>query len=178
MLKLVLLDRDGVINHQGFGYVQTPADWQPIEGSSSAIARLNARDVIVAVCSNQSAIGRGIITREMLGAVNETMTTTLAAAGAHLDRIFICPHHPNADCSCRKPKPGMLCEAISAFNVTPAETCFIGDSLSDMKAALAANCMPILVLTGHGRRDEIQARRLGLKRVHENLSEAVSSIVI
>ena len=177
MLKLVLLDRDGVINHEGSDYVQTPTDWRPIAGSLDAIAKLNAQGINVAVCSNQSAIGRGIITTEMLGAVNDTMTTVLARGGGHLDRIYICPHHPDANCACRKPRPGTLCEAISTFNVSPAETCFIGDSLSDMKAALAANCTPILVLTGHGRRDENEARSLGLNKVYENLAVAVSSIV-
>jgi D-glycero-D-manno-heptose 1,7-bisphosphate phosphatase len=178
MLKLVLLDRDGVINHQSSNYIQAPSDWRPIKGSPEAIARLNGHDLIVAVCSNQSAVGRGIITVEMLGAINEKMTITLAAVGARLERIYTCPHHPNADCSCRKPKPGMLRKAMAAFNVTPAETCFIGDSLSDIEAASAANCAPFLVLTGHGRRDEIAARDLGLNQVHENLATAVSSIVI
>ena len=177
MLKLVLLDRDGVINHESENFVKTPSEWMAIDRSPEAIAELNAKGLIVAVCSNQSAIGRGVMTDEALQAVHRHMDAALHAAGAHVEQIYVCPHTPDEDCECRKPKPGLLRAAMADFDATPSQTCFVGDSLRDAEAALAADCEPILVLTGNGRRDEAAVRLLGVHRVHDDLAAAVRDIV-
>ena len=184
MYRLVLLDRDGVLNHcrprkcngHPENYIKTPAEWAPIVGSPQAVAVLNARGCRVAVCTNQSGIGRGLMSDADLAAVHRRMGAALEGAGARIDRVYFCPHRPDEGCACRKPMPGMLQAAMTELGASERETCFVGDSLRDMQAALAAGCEPILVRTGNGSRDEKQARSAGVRRVYDDLAAAIRSL--
>ena len=149
-MKLVLLDRDGVINVNTEPFVASAADWVPIPGSLDAIAMLNQADLHIAVCTNQSAVARRELCPATLDAIHARMTRTLASHGGHIDLLLCCPHHRDSRCACRKPAPGMLLRAMARFDVAPQETCFVGDSESDMEAALRAGCAGVLVRTGHG----------------------------
>jgi D-glycero-D-manno-heptose 1,7-bisphosphate phosphatase len=151
-MKLVILDRDGVINHDSDQYIKSPEEWKPIPGSLNAIARLNQAGYRVVVATNQSGIGRSLFETDTLIAIHDKMLKALAHVGGHIDAIFFCPH-TNADtCDCRKPKPGMLREIAARFNVDLAGVPAIGDSLRDLQAAVAVGAQPILVLTGKGRK--------------------------
>jgi len=145
--KLIILDRDGVINFDSKEYIKSPAEWTAIPGSLQAIAKLNQAGFLVAIASNQSGIARGLFTEQTLREIHKTMTTALAKVGGHLDAISYCPHHPDDNCACRKPKPKMLQDLMQQFHVTPAETLFIGDRDTDEQAAQAAGCDVILVTT-------------------------------
>ncbi len=142
-IDLVLLDRDGVLNHDSPNFILTPTQWQPIAGSLCAVASLNDLGVKVALCSNQSAVGRGLMTMTTLLQIDQTMRNALASSGAHLDATYYCPHHPNDQCRCRKPRPGLLQRAIAHFAVPPERTLFIGDRDTDVAAADAVGCRAI-----------------------------------
>ena len=184
MYRLVLLDRDGVINHRPppkhdgdpGNYIKTPAEWSPIAGGPAAVASLNARARTVAVCTNQSGVGRGLMSGNDLAAVHRRMAAVLGAGGARLDRVYVCPHLPEDGCACRKPRPGMLRAAMADFGVAGRDTCFVGDSLRDMEAAFAAGCDPILVRTGNGAGVEAEARALGVRLVYDDLAAAAEGI--
>lgn len=156
---LVILDRDGVINEDSPDYIRTVAQWQPIPGSLEAIVRLNRAGFRVAVASNQSAIGRGLIDVATLEAIHTQMQHRLAQLGGRIDAIFYCPHHPDDHCDCRKPKPGLYQAIGRHFGCTLEGVPIVGDSLRDLQAALAVNGLPVLVLTGNG-----SATRALLKR--------------
>ncbi len=147
---LVLLDRDGVLNHDRPGYVKTPEELVLIDGSADAVASLNAAGHIAVVVTNQSAVGRGIINLDALARIHEKLGMAIDRAGGRLDDIIVCTDAPWAATERRKPAPGMLLEAISRFAARPEETVMIGDTLRDMQAAAAAGCRRILVLTGQG----------------------------
>jgi len=151
-VKLVILDRDGVINEDSDAYIKSPAEWRPIAGSPEAIARLNASGYRVVVASNQSGVGRGLFDQATLSAIHDRMKCQLAAAGAHLDGIFFCPHTPAAGCACRKPAPGLLHAIARHYDITLTHVPMIGDSASDILAARAAGARPMLVRTGKGER--------------------------
>lgn len=151
MKKLILLDRDGVINTDAPNHVRSPEEWHPLSGSLEAISELKKNNYNVAIVTNQSGIGRGYFTKETLKAIHNKMRKALSKFNCEVDQFFYCPHHPDENCPCRKPKPGMILKALKHFNVQKEETIFIGDSLRDIKAAIAANCKPVLVLTGNGK---------------------------
>jgi D-glycero-D-manno-heptose 1,7-bisphosphate phosphatase len=169
---LVLLDRDGVINEDAPNYIRAPSDWRPLAGSLQAIARLSRAGRRVAVCSNQAGVGRGVLTMGDLEAVNDAMTNAVEQAGGKIDAVFCCTHAPDERCNCRKPAPGLLYQAMTVFGITAADTTFIGDSVRDAEAALAAGCAPILVRTGHGAHSEAQVRALGVNLVFDDLAAA------
>ena len=147
---LVLLDRDGVLNVNRDDYVKSASELKMLPGSAAAIARLNNAGHRVAVCTNQSAVGRGIIGEERLAEIHGRLRDELARAGARLDALFHAPDPPWAASDRRKPGPGMLREAMERLRRGREPVLFIGDSLSDLQAALAAGCARILVRTGHG----------------------------
>jgi D-glycero-D-manno-heptose 1,7-bisphosphate phosphatase len=164
-LRLVILDRDGVINHDSDDFIRTPAEWVPIDGSLEAIARLNAAGYTVAVATNQSGIGRGLYDRGALAAIHRKMRRAVARAGGAIDRIVYCPHAPDEGCDCRKPEPGLL-RALGAHYRVPLEGVpAIGDTERDIDAALAVGARAMLVLTGNGRttRDALDRRGLGIE---------------
>ncbi len=150
-MKLVVLDRDGTINHDSERHIKSPAEWKPIKGSLEAIARLTQAGYRVVVATNQSGIGRGLFDTATLNAIHDTMQRAVQQAGGRIDAIFFCPHAGESDCECRKPKPGMLLEIGKRLNTPLAGVPMVGDALRDLQAAEAAGARPVLVLTGKGR---------------------------
>lgn len=150
--RLIILDRDGVINHESDQYIRSPEEWRPIPGSLEAIARLNHAGFRVVVATNQSGLGRGLYDTATMIAINDKMHKALAQVGGRIDAVFFCPHTAESDCECRKPKAGMLSEIGRRFGVDLTGVPCIGDSLRDLQAAEAVGAQPILVLTGKGEK--------------------------
>lgn len=150
-VRLVILDRDGVINHDSEAFIKSPAEWQPIEGSLEAIAVLGRHGYTVAVASNQSGLGRGLFDRSALAAIHRKMRRAAQRAGGRIDRIVCCPHHPEAGCDCRKPAPGLLEQLGRHYGIGLSDVPVIGDAQRDLDAATRVGARPILVLTGKGR---------------------------
>ena len=149
-MKLIILDRDGVINVESDQFIKSPEEWKPIPGSLEAIARLNQAGYRVAVATNQSGIGRGLFDMAMLNAIHIKMHKELSQAGGRVDALFYCPHAADSKCACRKPLPGMFLDMAARFNVQLADIPAVGDSLRDLQAAAAVGAAPILVKTGKG----------------------------
>lgn len=153
-MKLIVLDRDGVINIDSDQFIKSPDEWKPIPGSLEAIARLNESGWRVVVASNQSGVGRGLFDMDTLNAINEKMTKAIGQAGGRLDAIFFCPHSADSTCDCRKPRPGMFVQIAERFNVDMKGVPVVGDSLRDLQAGVAVGCQPYLVLTGKGAKTQ------------------------
>ena len=151
-MKLVILDRDGTINHDSDQYIKSTAEWRPIKGSIEAIARLTQAGYRVVVATNQSGIARGLFDTATLIAIHDTLQRAVAQAGGRIDAFFFCPHAADSACECRKPKPGMLLEIARRFNVSLSDVYMVGDASRDVEAAAAAGARPVLVLTGKGRK--------------------------
>ncbi|UOO82544.1 D-glycero-beta-D-manno-heptose 1,7-bisphosphate 7-phosphatase [Uruburuella testudinis] len=149
-MKLIILDRDGVINHDRDDFVKSADEWVPIEGSMDAIAFLAEAGYTLAVATNQSGIGRKYFTMQDLTEMHNKMHKLVQQAGGVIDGIWFCPHTADSDCDCRKPKPGMVKDIIERFNAEAADTWMVGDSLRDLQAVAAVGGKPVLVLTGKG----------------------------
>jgi D-glycero-D-manno-heptose 1,7-bisphosphate phosphatase len=154
-MKLIILDRDGVINQDSDLYIKSPEEWIPLPGSLEAIARLNQWGYRIVVCTNQSGIGRGLFGMDVLNAIHDKMIKAASHAGGTIDAIFFCPHTNADDCDCRKPKPGMLREVGTRYNVDLTGVPVIGDSLRDLQSARAVGAQPMLVLTGKGKKTKL-----------------------
>lgn len=176
-MKLIILDRDGVINFDSAQYIKSPAEWKPIPGSLEAIARLNQAGYRVVVATNQSGVGRGLFEMDTLNAIHEKMHQTLIAVGGRIDAIFFCPHAADAGCDCRKPKPGMFKRISECLNVNLAGVPAIGDSLRDLQAAAATGCLPLLVRTGKGEKTVADGNLPEGTRQFADLAEAVSWVL-
>lgn len=150
--KLIVLDRDGVINHDSDQFIKSPDEWTPIPGSLEAIARLNQAGYRVVVATNQSGIGRGLFDISMLNAIHNKMHRALAQAGGRIDAVFFCPHSGDSQCECRKPRAGMLQEIGRRFGVDLTGVPALGDSLRDLQAAETVGAQPMLMLTGKGEK--------------------------
>ncbi len=150
--KLIVLDRDGVINYDSDQFIKSPDEWIPIPGSLEAIARLSHAGFRVVVATNQSGIGRGLFDIGALNAIHNKMHRALATAGGRIDAVFFCPHSGDSQCECRKPRAGMLRESGSRVGVELTRVPARGDSLRDLQAATAVGAQPILVLTGKGEK--------------------------
>jgi D-glycero-D-manno-heptose 1,7-bisphosphate phosphatase len=175
-MKLVILDRDGVINHDSAEFIKKPDEWKPIPGSLEAIARLTQAGYHVVVATNQSGVGRGLLDMATLSAIHDKMHKTLAHAGGRIDAVFYCPHAQDANCNCRKPKPGLLEDIARRFNVDLNGVPCIGDSLRDLQAAACVDAQPILVLTGKGRQTAAAGGLPTNTRTFSDLDQAVKSI--
>jgi len=151
-MKLIILDRDGVINFDSDQFIKSPAEWKPIPGSLEAIARLNQAGYRVVLATNQSGIGRGLFDMATLNTIHDKMHKALAQVGGRIDALFFCPHAADSKCDCRKPKPGMFEEISRRFNMDLKGVPAIGDSLRDLQAATAMGAIPILVRTGKGEK--------------------------
>jgi D-glycero-D-manno-heptose 1,7-bisphosphate phosphatase len=169
-MKLVILDRDGTINHDSDNYVRTVEEFRPIDGSLEAIARLTQADYRIAVATNQSGIARGFLDTRTLFAMHEALNRALAQVGGRIDAYFFCPHAADAGCACRKPQPGMLLEIARRFNVPPEEVTMVGDARRDLEAAAAAGARPVLVLTGKGAGTMAEGRLPPGTKVFPNLA--------
>jgi D-glycero-D-manno-heptose 1,7-bisphosphate phosphatase len=151
-MKLIILDRDGVINHDSDGYIKSLEEWVPIPGSLDAMARLYHGGYRIAIASNQSGLGRGLFSIDDLNAIHRKLARELGSQGAQVEAIFFCPHAPDAKCACRKPLPGLLHEIASRLQIDLAGVPCIGDSWRDLVSALAVGASPILVRTGNGQK--------------------------
>jgi D-glycero-D-manno-heptose 1,7-bisphosphate phosphatase len=151
-MKLIILDRDGTINHDSDQYIKSPAEWKPLPGSLEAIARLTQRGWRCVVATNQSGIARGLFDMATLNAIHAELHRAVVQAGGRVDAIFFCPHAADANCECRKPKPGLLREIGTRMDVELAGVPMVGDALRDLEAAVAVGCKPYLVLTGKGKK--------------------------
>ncbi len=151
-MKLIILDRDGVINHDSDEFIKSPAEWIPIPGSLEAIARLNQAGYRVVVATNQSGVARGLFDVSTLNAIHQKLHTAAQQVGADVDAIFYCPHAADDNCDCRKPKPGMLHTIATRFNTSLKGVPNVGDSLRDLQAGYGVGCVPYLVMTGKGGR--------------------------
>lgn len=179
MGRLVLLDRDGVVNVDRSDSVKRLDELVLIPGSAAAIARLNASGIKVAVVTNQSVVGRGVIPARQLEVIHERLAELLAREGARLDGLFVCTDPPGAPSQRRKPRPGMLIEALQRFGARPAETPMIGDDLRDLEAAHAAGCPRVLVRTGKGAATQAAGVPAALLpvAVHADLAAAVDALL-
>jgi D-glycero-D-manno-heptose 1,7-bisphosphate phosphatase len=155
-MKLVILDRDGVINEDSDDFVKSVSEWKPIPGSLEAIARLCHAGYRVCVASNQSGIGRGIFDYDALFAIHDKLQRGLADLGGRVEAIAYAPEHPDHATGMRKPNPGMLLDLGRRLGVPLSRVHAVGDSMRDVDAALAAGCQAVLVRTGHGRETEEQ----------------------
>lgn len=149
-MKLIILDRDGVINHELPDFIRTADEYVPIAGSIEAIARLHQAGYTVVVATNQSGLARGKFDLDDLEAMHAKLTGLVEAAGGEISAIFYCPHGPDDGCKCRKPKPGLLDAIEAEFNTSVEGVPLIGDSLRDLQAGIAKGCTPFLVRTGNG----------------------------
>ena len=155
--RLIILDRDGVINRDSRDFVKNADEWVPLPGSIGAIAKLSRAGYTIAVASNQSGLARGLFDRNALRAMHRKLRRLVAAEGGRVDRIVVCPHGPDEHCHCRKPEPGLLQRLARHYETTLEGVPVVGDSLRDLQAATAAGATPVLVRTGNG---ETTASRL------------------
>jgi D-glycero-D-manno-heptose 1,7-bisphosphate phosphatase len=157
-MKLIILDRDGVINQESPAFIKSPEEWLPIKGSLEAIARLSQAKYDVVVLTNQSGVGRGLISADTLGKIHVRMIDYIHQHGGKIQSISFCPHHPDDDCDCRKPKDGLYRELGNRLGVSFKGIYSVGDSVRDLMAAKTAGATPVLVKTGNGKKSlkEIQ----------------------
>lgn len=174
--RLVVLDRDGVINHDSDDFIRSPADWVPINGSLEAIALLSQHGFTVAVATNQSGIGRGLYDRQALAAIHEKMRDAVSRAGGAIDRIVYCPHRPDEGCECRKPAAGLLRDLARHYGVSLEGVPAIGDTERDIEAARTAGARPVLVLTGNGpvTRAALREKRVDVETYDDLLAAATA----
>ena len=178
MIKLLVLDRDGVINHESVDFIKSADEWKPIAGSLDAIARLVRAGYTVAVATNQSGVGRGIVSLRDLAAIHQKMQAGIEAAGGRIDKIVFCPHLPGEGCDCRKPAPGLLQQLADHYDVSMSGVPVIGDSLRDLDAAVAIGARPCLVLTGNGITTRQQLDEAGREvATYDDLATAVTALL-
>jgi len=176
-MKLAILDRDGVINYDSDQHIKSPSEWRPIPGSIEAIARLNQNGYRIAVATNQSGIGRGLFDMATLNAINDKMMEMVFRHGGRIDALFFCPHTAAEECSCRKPRTGMLEEIAARFHTELKGVPAIGDSLKDLQAAESVGAQPILVLTGKGAMTRHDGGMPKKTLVFEDLAEAARHLM-
>ncbi len=174
---MIFLDRDGVINQDSDDYIRSLEDWKPIPGSLDAIARLYQAGYVVVVVSNQSGLARGYFDRVVVDDIHATLCSQVAELGGDIAGIYICPHHPEEGCACRKPEPGLVREAERSLGVSARGAPMVGDKLSDIEAARRAGCRPILVRTGKGSRYASDAPELVGVEIYRDLGQAVDRIL-
>ncbi len=152
--QLILLDRDGVVNHESADFIKSPSEWRPLDGAIEAIVLLQAH-FDVAICTNQSGVGRGLLSESTLQQIHDKLNNAIIDAGGKPVNIYYCPHTPDDDCSCRKPRPGLISAAIRSWGGAPKATLYAGDSARDLEAAQAAGCQSALLLTGNGPQTQL-----------------------
>ena len=150
--RLIILDRDGVINEDSDAFVKSLAEWIPIPGSIEAIAALSKAGFLITVATNQSGIGRGLIDLDELEKMHAKLCVLVEEQGGKIDGIFYCPHTPEDECDCRKPKSGLISAIEDELAISASGSYMIGDSVRDLEAGLEKHCLPILVKTGKGKK--------------------------
>lgn len=176
-MKLVVLDRDGVVNFDSVNFIKNTNEWIPIPGSLEAIALLNQSGYRVVIATNQSGISRGLFDMVTLNAIHDKMHKALGQLGGRVDAIFYCPHSADDNCSCRKPKPGMMEEIGHRFGMDMKSVPMVGDALRDLQAGAALGMQPILVRTGKGEETLATGGLPEGTLVFANLAEAVQHII-
>lgn len=176
-MKLIILDRDGVINHDSPDFIKSPAEWIAIPGSLEAIARLNQAGYRVVVATNQSGIARGLFDIATLNAIHAKLHASAQLVGADIDAIFFCPHAAIDGCDCRKPKSGMFEEIGKRFKVNLKGVPTVGDSLRDLQAGFNRGCTPYLVLTGKGEKTQATGGLPPGTKVFPDLAAMVSAFL-
>jgi D-glycero-D-manno-heptose 1,7-bisphosphate phosphatase len=181
-MNLVILDRDGVINEDSDSYIKTVDEWIPIDGSIDAIARLSKAGFTIAIATNQSGLSRNFFSVDELTAMHEKMLRLVAKAEGEIAGIFYCPHHPDDNCNCRKPKAGLIDIIEQNLSVSAENAFIIGDSLRDLQAGLEKKCVPLLVKTGKGEKTLAQLKNnphpgLSNLAVFDNLADAATYII-
>ncbi|MCF8024274.1 MAG: D-glycero-beta-D-manno-heptose 1,7-bisphosphate 7-phosphatase [Desulfobacteraceae bacterium] len=185
LFRHVILDRDGVLNYEApGGYVTDPDQWAWIEGVLDALAKMAQAGLRLSVATNQSCVGRGIIDQQTLEIIHDRMRRDAAAKGIFFSGIHFCPHTPDQGCSCRKPEPGLIEQAVQQSGISKNQTVFIGDSQSDLQAGRAAGIATWLVRTGKGKNTEaalkdgmIQGIRTENVQVFNNLGQACAALL-
>lgn len=175
-MDLVILDRDGVVNHESDSFIKTPEEWLPIDGALQAIARLNHSGFRVVIATNQSGLARKLFDIEVLNRIHAKMQRQLSEVGATVEAVFFCPHSARDHCECRKPKPGMINEIGERLRVSVEGVPLIGDSQRDLDAANAAGARPILVRTGNGSKTEKLLSDDSVD-VFDDLSDAADALI-
>lgn len=175
--KLVILDRDGVVNIDSDQFIKHPDEWKPIPGSLEAIAQLNQAGYRVVIATNQSGVGRGLFDMVTLNAIHEKMMDALLHVGGRVEAIFFCPHAAHVGCECRKPAIGMFVEISQRYSIPLSQVPCIGDSLRDVQAAETAGAIPILVRTGKGEKTLASGGLPEGTRIFNDLAEAAKTIV-
>lgn len=176
-MNTIVLDRDGVINHDSDAYIKSPDEWIPIPGSLEAIARLSQAGYRVLVATNQSGLGRGLFDTKTLDAIHNKMESAIQAMGGKLAGIYYCPHLPDDNCSCRKPNPGLLLQMGRDLGIDLRQTFLVGDSLKDLQAAAAVGAKPVLVLTGNGINTLELIRQEQQIDIYQNLAEFAEMLI-
>ena len=176
-MKLIILDRDGVINYDSDQFIKSPNEWKPLPGSLEAIARLVQADYRVVVATNQSGVGRGLFDMTTLNAIHDKMHKAAAQAGGRIDAVFFCPHAAQSDCACRKPKSGMLEEIAARYNADMKGVPAVGDALRDLNCAAKVGAQPILVLTGKGSKTQAAGELPQGTLIYSDLAAAVAALV-
>ncbi len=176
-MKLIILDRDGVINQDSPDYIKHPDEWLPIEGSLAAIAKLHQAGWKVVVASNQSGLARGFFDAATLHAMHQKCLQLLAPMGGTIDAFFVCPHGPDDNCHCRKPATGLFEDISKRFDSSLANVPAVGDSLRDLQAASSMGCQPWLVLTGNGVKTESNPDLPAGTRVAQDLAQVVEQLL-
>jgi D-glycero-D-manno-heptose 1,7-bisphosphate phosphatase len=169
--RLLILDRDGVINADSSEFIKTPDEFVPLPGSLGAIAALNAAGYTIVIATNQSGLARGLFDDDDLDAIHAKLDVLLADQGGAIDAVFLCPHGPDDGCSCRKPLPGMLLQIAEHYGVSLDGVIAVGDSARDLEAARAAGATPVLVRTGNGADTEAAGVDVA---VHDDLASFVA----
>jgi D-glycero-D-manno-heptose 1,7-bisphosphate phosphatase len=172
--RLVILDRDGVVNEESAEYIKSVAEWRPIKGSLEAIAALTRAGFRVAVVTNQSGVGRRLFDEATLAAIHEHMRACVRAAGGQLAGVYYCPHLPDAGCDCRKPRPGLFRALEQDLGVSVRGVPYVGDKVTDVDAAAAVGARPMLVRTGNGTALEAAAAARGVPVFHDLLAASRS----
>ncbi len=177
-MKLIILDRDGVINEDSDAYIKSPEEWVPIPGSLEAISRLHQAGYRVVVATNQSGVARELFDIETLHRIHERMDQAVTRLGGAVDAVFFCPHGPDDGCDCRKPKPGLLLDIAARLKADLAHVWSVGDSLRDIQASRSAGARPALVRTGKGPRTlAAGGRELEGVPVFNDLAEFVDQLL-
>ena len=176
-MKLIILDRDGVINQDSDQFIKSPDEWKPLPGSLEAIARLTQAGYRVVVATNQSGIGRGLFDMPTLNAIHDKMHKACAQVGGRIDAVFFCPHAAEADCKCRKPRSGMIEEIAERFGADLNGVPSVGDSLRDLEASAQLGAQPVLVLTGKGRKTQTKGGLPANTLVFPDLAAYVATLV-
>ena len=176
-MKLIILDRDGVINQDSDNFVKSPDEFVPLPGSLEAITKLNTAGYTVAVATNQSGIARGYYSLDTLQQMHDKLANLLSELGGHVDYIAYCPHGPDDNCDCRKPRPGMYYQIAEHFNTELTGVPVIGDSLRDLQAAHSVDAKPYLVKTGKGERTIQKGEGLDDVPVYDDLAAVVDELL-